>query len=70
MYIDSFKRIWVAIYNKGVFCYDREGRLQEHLETPERLTHNIVQDMCEKDANFGWRRTEVVSIYIITKIRP
>lgn len=49
MYIDSFKRIWVAIYNKGVFCYDREGRLQEHLETPERLTHNIVQDMCEKD---------------------
>ena len=57
MYIDSFKRIWVAIYNKGVFCYDREGRLQEHLETPERLTHNIVQDMCEKDGEL-WLATD------------
>lgn len=57
MYIDSFKRIWVAIYNKGVFCYDREGRLQEHLETPKRLTHNIVQDMCEKDGEL-WLATD------------
>lgn len=31
--------------------------MQEHLETPERLTHNIVQDMCEKDGEL-WLATD------------
>ena len=57
MYVDSQKRIWVAIYNKGVFCYDHEGRLVEHLEAPDRLPHNVVQDMREKDGEL-WLATD------------
>ena len=37
---------------------------------PGEIDHNIVQDMCEKDGELWLARTEVVSIYIITKIRP
>ncbi|WP_460598030.1 two-component regulator propeller domain-containing protein, partial [Escherichia coli] len=57
LFLDSYGRIWVAVYNKGVYCYDREGRLVEHLETPERLTHNVVQDMREKDGEL-WLATD------------
>lgn len=57
LFQDSLGRIWVSVYNKGVFCYDREGRLVEHLETPERLTHNVVQDMREKDGEL-WLATD------------
>ena len=41
MYLDSQQRIWVAVYNKGVYCYSYDGELLEHLEAPDRLTHNI-----------------------------
>lgn len=57
LYVDSLKHIWVAVYNKGVFCYDGEGRLIEHLEAPDRLTHNVVQDMREKDGEL-WLATD------------
>lgn len=57
LYVDSLKHIWVAVYNKGVFCYDDEGRLIEHLEAPDRLSHNVVQDMREKDGEL-WMATD------------
>ncbi|WP_455787246.1 hypothetical protein, partial [Parabacteroides goldsteinii] len=27
MYLDSQQRIWVAVYNKGVYCYSYDGEL-------------------------------------------
>ena len=57
MYLDSQQRIWVAVYNKGVYCYSYDGELLEHLEAPDRLTHNIVQDMREKDGEL-WLATD------------
>lgn len=57
LFLDSHGRTWVSVYNKGVYCYDREGRLIEHLKTPERLTHNVVQDMREKDGEL-WLATD------------
>ncbi len=57
MFLDSHGRIWVSVYNKGVYCYDREGQLVEHLEAPDRLTHNVVQDMREKDGEL-WLATD------------
>lgn len=57
LYVDSLKRIWVAVYDKGVFCYDGEGRLLEHLEAPDKLTYNVVQDMREKDGEL-WLATD------------
>lgn len=57
LYLDSSGRIWVAVYNKGVFCYEHDGRLVEHLTAPETLTHNVVQDMREKDGEL-WLATD------------
>ena len=57
LFLDSRGRIWVSVYNKGVYCYDREGGLIEHLEAPDRLTHNVVQDMREKDGEL-WLATD------------
>ena len=47
----------MAVYNKGVYCYSYDGELLEHLEAPDRLTHNIVQDMREKDGEL-WLATD------------
>ena len=57
MFLDSLGRIWVAAYNKGVYCYNRNGELVEYLEAPDRLTHNVVQDMREKDGEL-WLATD------------
>lgn len=57
LFLDSRGNIWISVYNKGVYCYNREGELIEHLEAPERLTHNVVQDMREKDGEL-WLATD------------
>lgn len=49
LYVDAQGKIWVAVYDQGVYVYDHDGRLLEHLKAPEKLTHNVVQDIQEKD---------------------
>ena len=56
--------VWISSYARGVFHYDREGILKEHLTSPGLLSNNIVMDMKEKDGKL-WIATDGggISVY-------
>ena len=65
MLIDSKERIWISPYNKGVQCYDRNGKLlAAYSNQNSNLNNNVILCMEEKDSQI-WAGTDGGGINII-----
>lgn len=64
--VDSRGRLWVSVYGKGVFCYERDGS-QSHTFSVRQGTLNsdIVLDIIQKD-NEIWLATDGGGINIFS----
>lgn len=65
MLLDSRQQLWVASYNKGVSCFDREGNLLGTYHTGNSdLSHNIILCMVEYEEEI-WLGTDGGGINIL-----
>ena len=63
--IDSKGRIWLALYNKGIAVYSKDGKLLREYRTDNSdLSNNIVLCMTERDSEI-WAGTDGGGINII-----
>lgn len=63
--LDSQQRLWTTSYNKGVSCFDREGRLLASYTTENSdLSHNIILCMSEHEGDI-WMGTDGGGINIL-----
>lgn len=62
---DSRGRLWVTAYNKGVACFDRQGkRLKTYTTENSGLSHNVVLCINERDGKI-WIGTDGGGINIL-----
>ena len=62
---DGRKRLWVASYNKGLSCFDREGRpLGTYHTGNSNLSHNVILCMSEYNGEI-WLGTDGGGINIL-----
>lgn len=55
---DSKGNIWYSLYNEGIACVDRAGRILHQFSTSNsKLTNNVVLDLLEKDGQL-WIATD------------
>lgn len=65
MLIDSQNRIWVAPYNKGVSCFNREGKpLASYTTYNSALNNNVVLSLTEREGKI-WIGTDGGGISIL-----
>ena len=63
--IDSQGRIWLALYNKGIYVYDKDGNLLErYTKDSSALNCDIILSMTERDSRI-WAGTDGGGINII-----
>lgn len=65
-WLDSSGCIWISPYAKGVYCYDRQGKVLCHLSADQSLTHDVVLDIKERDGEI-WMATDGGGINIYNK---
>lgn len=65
MIIDSKNRIWVAPYNNGLYCFDRNGKLLAfYTARNSSLSNNIVLSLAERE-NKIWIGTDGGGINVL-----
>jgi len=65
LYIDSQERIWVSPFNKGIRCYDRDGKLLASYTTENSaLSNDVVLSIAERNGNV-WIGTDGGGINIL-----
>lgn len=65
MLIDSKNRIWIAPYNKGINCFNREGNLLASYTTyNSTLNNNVVLSLAEREGKI-WIGTDGGGISIL-----
>ena len=63
--IDSQGRVWIALYNKGIWIYDNTGQLlKSYTKDNSGLNCNIILSMTERDSRI-WAGTDGGGINII-----
>ena len=63
--IDSQGRVWIALYNKGIWIYDNTGQLlKSYTKNNSGLNCNIILSMTERDSRI-WAGTDGGGINII-----
>lgn len=64
MTMDSLKRIWIAPYAQGVYCFSPDGTLYDRLSIHSGLNNHVVLDLMEKD-NKLWIGTDGGGINVL-----
>lgn len=65
IFVDSYNRLWVSFYGKGIVCYSNEGERLFALSTKNsELNNDIIFDFVEKD-NQLWIATDGGGINIL-----
>lgn len=65
MYIDSQKRIWIAPYNGGLYCFTRDGkRLASYTTDNSALSNNVVLSIAERNGQI-WIGTDGGGINVL-----
>jgi len=65
-YLDSHNRIWVGLYNKGIYCFGLDGELKAHYSSSNsKLSSDIVLSILEKNGNI-WLATDGGGLNIIS----
>lgn len=65
IFVDSYNRLWVSFYGKGIVCYSKEGKRLFDLSTRNSgLNNDIIFDFVEKD-NQLWIATDGGGINIL-----
>ena len=63
--IDSKKRIWIAPYNSGLYCFDRNGKqLASYTTRNSSLSNNVILSLAERE-NKLWIGTDGGGINIL-----
>ena len=58
MIIDSKNRIWIAPYNNGLYCFDRNGKqLASYTTRNSSLSNNVILSLAERE-NKLWIGTD------------
>lgn len=56
--IDSTGRLWISVYGRGVFCYERDGSRTHILKSDiNGLGNDVVRDIVEKEGHI-WLATD------------
>ena len=65
MIIDSKNRIWIAPYNNGLYCFDRNGKqLASYTTRNSSLSNNVILSLAERE-NKLWIGTDGGGINIL-----
>lgn len=65
IFVDSYNRLWISFYGKGIVCYSKEGKRLFELSTRNSgLNNDIIFDFVEKDNQF-WIATDGGGINIL-----
>lgn len=65
IFLDRKKRLWIAIYGKGILCYSTEGNIIAEYNTHNsKLSHDVILTISENNGNL-WLGTDGGGINIL-----